>query len=143
VALEEAKKGWFKKGWFYEYKLMFSQEARIARKKNLKAEVTRGRFWELNQIRDNGGKLFECDQELIPVKEAISVPDLSGYLLNGKQTKLSDVLGGKTSVVTVCIREMARPMIRGWTDPVIEKFGTNPNVQVTPPTSPHPAPRHP
>ena len=134
MALVEAKKGWF-----YEMKLLFSSEARIARRKKLNEEVTRGRFWELNQIRDNGGKLFESDQELIPAKEAIPVPDLSGYMLNGKEKKLSDVLGGKTSIVTVCVRDMARPMIRGWVDPVIEKFGTNPHVQVTPPP-PHPTP---
>ena len=42
-----------KKGWFYEAKMLFSAQARIDRRKRLQEEITRGRFWELNQIKDN------------------------------------------------------------------------------------------
>jgi len=119
-----------KKGWFYEAKMLFSAQARIDRRKRLQEEITRGRFWELNQIKDNGGKLFECNQELIPSKEAVAAPNLSGFSLSGESTELSKLLAGKTSLVTVCVRDIARPMIAGWVDPVLQQYRDNPGVQV-------------
>ena len=59
-----------KKPWYYEMSVIFSKEAREERARRVKEEATRGRFAELNEIKENGGKLFEADMEPLSLTDA-------------------------------------------------------------------------
>lgn len=128
-----------KKPWYYEMSVIFSKEARQERARKLKEESTRGRFHgacrkapaciaqagasscahacscalscaELNEIKENGGKLFEADMDLLKLEDAraITFPDVDAWPLvvpgGGEPQSAESVsqrLAGKVSLVTV------------------------------------------
>eukprot|EP00292_Cryptomonas_paramecium_P000665 CAMPEP_0113688824 /NCGR_PEP_ID=MMETSP0038_2-20120614/16775_1 /TAXON_ID=2898 /ORGANISM="Cryptomonas paramecium" /LENGTH=215 /DNA_ID=CAMNT_0000609731 /DNA_START=79 /DNA_END=726 /DNA_ORIENTATION=- /assembly_acc=CAM_ASM_000170 len=119
-----------KKGVFYELGVIFSKEKRDERAKALQEEVDKGRFYELNELQATGGKLFEGTEKLVDAKSARNFPKLEGVKLTGDKTTSSDVLRGKVSLVTISLRDIARPMIPSWTKPFSDKFSSNQHVQV-------------
>eukprot|EP00961_Rhodomonas_salina_P136338 1834381-Rhodomonas_salina.1 len=120
----------FKRGWLYEFKMIFSKEAKAEREKKLKEDVNRGQFWELRELDDTGGKLFEADVGVLPAEKSVPFPSVDGFLLNGEKANTSDLLGGKVTLVTVCIRDMGRPMTDAWATLYRKEIGDQAGVQV-------------
>ena len=135
-----------KKPWYYEMSVIFSKEAREERARRVKEEATRGRFAELNEIKENGGKLFEADMDILKLQDpqALPFPDLDVWPLvaagdgaSGSALPISGRLAGKVTLVTVCVRDIARPMVNSWIDAFRASFPQKPagesRLQVIPP----------
>uniref|UniRef100_A0A7S0YHH3 Uncharacterized protein n=1 Tax=Hemiselmis tepida TaxID=464990 RepID=A0A7S0YHH3_9CRYP len=112
--------------------VIFSREGMERRNKALQEEVTRGQFFEVKELDKTGGKIFEADIDLIPSAEAITFPDITCTTLDGSEVSTHDVLGGKVTLVTVSLREFARPMVNTWTTHFHSKVGSNPHAQIVP-----------
>ena len=141
---EEAKK---KKGMFYELGVIFSKERAAERRAALKEEITRGQFHEIKELDKTGGKIFDANLDLIPEYESVVFPNFDAKTLDNQHVNAHQVLGGKVSLVTVSLREIARPMVNTWTTHFHSKHGSNPNAQVQsrqhPPLAPLcPSPLH-
>jgi hypothetical protein len=141
---EEAKK---KKGMFYELGVIFSKERAAERRAALKEEITRGQFHEIKELDKTGGKIFDANLDLIPEYESVVFPNFDAKTLDNKHVNAHQVLGGKVSLVTVSLREIARPMVNTWTTHFHSKHGSHPNAQVQslqhPPLAPpRPSPLH-
>jgi len=128
-----------KKPWYYEMSFIFSKGARQERARKLKEEATRGRFFELNEIKENGGKIFEADMDILDLDntQAIAFPDVEVWPLvtdAGEEAlttvSLSDKLAGKVSLVTVCARDIARPMVNTWVEAFSKKVSPNDRLQI-------------
>jgi hypothetical protein len=124
---EEAKK---KKGMFYELGVIFSKERAAERRAALKEEITRGQFHEIKELDKTGGKIFDANLDLIPEYESVVFPNFDAKTLDNQHVNAHQVLGGKVSLVTVSLREIARPMVNTWTTHFHSKHGSNPNAQV-------------
>ena len=92
------------KGIFYELGVLFSKERREQRNKALQEEVNRGRFYELNELKKTGGKLFESSEKLLPAPSSVSFPSIPGVQLLGQAQNSVEILRGKVTLVTVCLR---------------------------------------
>jgi len=119
--------------------VIFSKGARQERARKLKEEATRGRFFELNEIKENGGKIFEADMDILDLDntQAIAFPDVEVWPLvtdAGEEAlttvSLSDKLAGKVSLVTVCARDIARPMVNTWVEAFSKKVSPNDRLQI-------------
>lgn len=130
--LREEDKTKKRKGIFHELGVIFSKEKQEERSRQLKEEVTRGQFFEVKELDKTGGKIFEADTQLIPMHDerCVTFPNVDGKTLTNQQTSTDDILGGKVSLVTVSLREIARPMVNSWTTHFHSKLGHNPNAQV-------------
>ena len=92
------------KGWFYELGVLFSKEKRAERAKALQEEVNRGRFYELNELKATGGKIFESSDMLSPVAESKLFPGIMGVPLSEGGSASALQLRGKVTLVTICLR---------------------------------------
>jgi hypothetical protein len=92
------------KGFFYELGVLFSKEKRAERAKKLQDEVDRGRFYELNELKATGGKLFESSEKLLVAASSKAFPSIDGVQLLGQPQNSVTILRGKVTLVTVCLR---------------------------------------
>jgi hypothetical protein len=92
------------RGIFYELGVLFSKERREQRQKALQEEVNRGRFYELNELKTTGGKLFESSDRLLAATTSVSFPSMEGVQLLGQAQNSVETLRGKVSLVTICLR---------------------------------------
>ncbi len=92
------------KGFFYELGVLFSKEKRAERSKRLQEEVNRGRFYELNELKATGGKLFESSEKLLVAATSKPFPSVDGVQLLGQPQNSLTILRGKVTLVTICLR---------------------------------------
>jgi hypothetical protein len=92
------------KGFFYELGVLFSKEKRAERAKKLQDEVNRGRFYELNELKATGGKLFESSEKLLVAASSKQFPSFDGVQLLGQPQNSVTILRGKVTLVTICLR---------------------------------------
>jgi hypothetical protein len=93
------------KGFFYEIGVLFSKEKRAERAKRLQEEVNRGRFYELNELKATGGKLFESSEKLLVAASSKVFPSIDGVQLLGQPQNSVAILRGKVTLVTICLRQ--------------------------------------
>lgn len=101
-------------------------------------QLAKGYFFEVDEVRDTGGKLFECTRGLIPSKRAVDFPQLVATRPENKgEVKLLDALretdttqNNKNTLMGVYFRENAKSQLKSWTEGYLEKHGLDADLQV-------------
>ena len=107
--------------------------------------LAKGYFFAVDEVRDTGGKLFECSRGLIPTKIAVDFPQLAVTRPADKtEVRLLDALRGtntdtntktntgiirptpKNTLMGIYFRENAKSQLKSWTEGYTEKHGFDP-----------------
>ncbi|XP_065827990.1 uncharacterized protein [Oscarella lobularis] len=87
-----------------------SAEERRERRAQLKKELKKGYFADLEDFRKTGGKKFEAGSSLLPKQTSDKFPSLTGSTLSGRTIQFPNDMIGKTTVVLVSLRGIGQTM---------------------------------
>ncbi|KAG9296934.1 hypothetical protein G9A89_006889 [Geosiphon pyriformis] len=136
----------FKKNSFSEkIKNWFNKEKRKERWASLMQDYKTSYFQDHYDLRKTGVKLWEASTELIKADVCVNanlfnehkfqgkakfMPNINGRSLVEDNVNTTNLLRGKTSVVTICCNAFGEGQIRNFVDSFLETFHQHPRIQL-------------
>ncbi|OCB84881.1 hypothetical protein A7U60_g8103 [Sanghuangporus baumii] len=120
----------FRKSWRDETMELMNQDVRLARRKHIVKEATRGYFHDLNATRKHGGKTWIAPRTLIREDHALYFPDISGSCLAGSETvHTTNLCKGKVSVIAMLSTAISEEHVDSFVRETNEAFLSNPHYR--------------
>ncbi|CAG8555836.1 3083_t:CDS:10 [Ambispora leptoticha] len=91
-------------------------------------------FKDLAEIKREGDKLWEAIPVLIKEDKAKYMPNMKGRSLVKNNINTTEILLGKTSLVTFCFNKFGEDHVKTFTDPFLDAFSEHPSIQLVSPT---------
>eukprot|EP00884_Botryococcus_braunii_P006519 jgi/Botrbrau1/15869/Bobra.40_1s0053.1 len=108
---------------------VFSKEKMEERRQQLKEEMQRGYFDDFKDLRQNGGKTFVANNQLIPAKEAVHIPSIKVEDFGGNEEAFPPPRGTlKAALLCVAFRGGAETMLASWSEPFRRTFASRPGT---------------
>ncbi|THH06025.1 hypothetical protein EW145_g4364 [Phellinidium pouzarii] len=119
-----------RKSWRDDAMALMDQDVRLARRKHIVKEATKGYYSDLNAIRTHGGKTWIAPQTLVREDHALYFPDISGTTLLDKNiAHTTDICKGKVSVVAMLSTAISEEHIDSFVRETNEEFLSNPHYR--------------
>ncbi|OJA08408.1 hypothetical protein AZE42_00994 [Rhizopogon vesiculosus] len=118
------------KTWADTREELMDQETRLAQRKHLMKEATKGYFTDLNATRKHGGKTWIAPNVMIREDKALYFPNIIGSSLDRKSKKhTTSICEGRISVISMLSTRMSEIHVNGFTAPTNARFLSNPLYQ--------------
>lgn len=122
---------------------LISPEHRMASRKAIVKEATRGYFHDFHAIKSHGGKTWRAPNTLIKDDRSLYFPRIEGNRLSDKKkANTVDILRGKVSIVALLGSKLSEEHTKSFYETTMNTFGTHPKFQLVmvsqPPHPPQP-----
>ncbi|WWD18945.1 hypothetical protein CI109_103401 [Kwoniella shandongensis] len=115
------------KSWSQRKQELLDEDRHKAKRKALVKEATQGYFHDYNRAKGaGGGKLWIAPNVLIREDKALYFPDISGRSLLGQNVHSTDLLQGKTSLVSLISTRISEEHVQSFIQPVVEDVEGHP-----------------
>ncbi|KAK8854906.1 hypothetical protein IAR55_003645 [Kwoniella newhampshirensis] len=115
------------KTWSQRKQELLDENRHKAKRKALVKEATQGYFHDYNRAKGaGGGKLWIAPNVLIREDKALFFPDISGRSLLGTNVHSTDLLPGKTSLVSLISTRISEEHVQSFIQPVLEDVEGHP-----------------
>ncbi|KAI5119875.1 hypothetical protein M0805_008546 [Coniferiporia weirii] len=119
-----------RKSWRDETMALMDQDVRLARRKHIVKEATKGYYSDLNATRKLGGKTWIAPQTLIREDHSLYFPDISGTsLLNKDTVHTTDICKGKVSAVAMLSTAISEEHVDSFVRTTNEEYLSNPHYR--------------
>ncbi|KDQ58692.1 hypothetical protein JAAARDRAFT_34530 [Jaapia argillacea MUCL 33604] len=130
------------KSWTEKRNELMDQDKRLAQRKHLVKEASKGYFHDLNRTRHHGGKTWIAPNVLIREDKALYFPNIVGTTLDaGSKAHTTDLFKDRISVVGILSTAISQHQVAHCVEPVNSLFiptnSTSPTMSS--PTSPTPS----
>ncbi|OCF38696.1 hypothetical protein I317_07523 [Kwoniella heveanensis CBS 569] len=116
------------KTWAQRKEELLDDERHKAKRKALVKEATQGYFHDYNRAKvAGGGKLWIAPNVLIREDKALYFPDIQGRSLLGQDTHTTNLLKGKTTIVSLITTRLSEEHEQSFVQPVLEDVAGHPN----------------
>ncbi|WVQ99891.1 hypothetical protein IAU59_007034 [Kwoniella sp. CBS 9459] len=116
------------KTWAQRKEELLDDERHKAKRKALVKEATQGYFHDYNRAKVvGGGKLWIAPNVLIREDKALYFPDIEGRSLLGSSTHTTDLMRGKTTLVSVITTRLSEEHEQSFVQPVLEDVAGHPD----------------
>ncbi|KAJ1038963.1 hypothetical protein NDA11_004289 [Ustilago hordei] len=110
---------------------LISPEYRMASRKAIVKEATRGYFHDFHAIRSHGGKTWRAPNTLIKDERALWFPRIEGTRLSDKgKVNTVDMLRGKVSLVALLGSKISEEHTKSFYESTVATFGSHPRFQL-------------
>ncbi|TFK26552.1 F1F0 ATP synthase assembly protein Atp10 [Coprinopsis marcescibilis] len=109
---------------------LMDTDVRMAQRRHLIKEASKGYFHDLNMTRKHGGKTWIAPKVLIREDKALYLPNISGKsLLDASVKNTTELCYGKVSVVAMLGTKISEHHAKAFTDLTNSRFTSNPHYQ--------------
>ncbi|WVF72652.1 hypothetical protein IAT40_007470 [Kwoniella sp. CBS 6097] len=116
------------KSWNQLKQELMDDERHREKRKALVKEATQGYFHDYNRAKvAGGGKLWIAPNVLIKDERALHFPNIEGRSLLGKDTHTTDLLRGKTTIVSIITTRLSEEHEQSFVQPVLEDVAGHPD----------------
>ncbi|CAG8517386.1 10318_t:CDS:2 [Ambispora gerdemannii] len=119
-------------GWLANREEMVQRN--LEQRQKLYEEFKTPYFKDLAEIKREGDKLWEANSVLIRENKAKYMPNMKGRSLAKNNTDTTELLLGKTSLVTFCFNRYGEDHVKTFADPFLDAFSGHPSIQLVTPT---------
>ncbi|WFD19487.1 Mitochondrial ATPase complex subunit atp10 [Malassezia caprae] len=117
--------------WGEKHAEWFNRDARLAKRRMIIKEATRGYFHDFHEIRSHGGKTWRSPNTMIRADKSLYFPDIAGTCLADKSKKhTADMLYDRVSIVTMLTSKVSEEHTRSFYEAALERFRTHPRFQL-------------
>ncbi|WFD23104.1 Mitochondrial ATPase complex subunit atp10 [Malassezia equina] len=127
--------------WSEKHAEWFNRDARLAKRKMIIKEATRGYFHDFHEIRSHGGKTWRSPSTMIRADKALYFPNVTGTCLADKSKKYTaDMLYDRVSIVAMLTSKVSevgtttrahvQEHTRSFYEAALERFRDHPRFQL-------------
>lgn len=110
---------------------LVSTEHRMATRKAIIQQATRGYFHDFHAIKSHGGKTWRAPNTLIKSSRSLYFPKFTGSRLSDKaKCNTVDILRNKISVIALLGSKISEEHTKSFYQPTLDTFATHPNFQL-------------
>lgn len=111
-------------------KALMDQDVRLAERRHLIKEASKGYFHDMNMTRKHGGKTWIAPKVLIREDKALYLPNISGKSLADKMKKNTTTMCfGRITVLAMLGTQISELHVKGFVDATNARFSSNPLYQ--------------
>lgn len=127
--------------WSERREKLISHDHRMASRKAIVKEATRGYFHDFHAIKSHGGKTWRAPNTLIKDDRALWFPRVEGTRLSDKnKVNTVDMLRGKVSIIALLGSKISEEHTRSTYKQALDTFATHPAFQLVQVSPPKPSP---
>ncbi|KAF9530283.1 F1F0 ATP synthase assembly protein Atp10 [Crepidotus variabilis] len=109
---------------------LLDQDARMAQRRHLVNEASKGYFHDMNMTRRNGGKTWIAPRVLIKEEKALYLPNIHGKsLVGGERKNTTDLMPGKVSLLGMLGTRVSEAHVQSFTATTYARYSSNPFFQ--------------
>jgi ATPase complex subunit ATP10 len=106
------------------------QDTRMAHRRHLIKEASKGYFNDLNATRRNGGKTWVAPSVMIREDKALYFPNVTGVNLDQSEKRDTAVMcSGRVSVIAMLSTAMSEVHAKGFVEPTLQRYRSHPSFQ--------------
>ncbi|CDR88354.1 related to ATP10-F1F0 ATPase complex assembly protein [Sporisorium scitamineum] len=110
---------------------LVSPEHRMASRKAIVKEATRGYFHDFHAIKSHGGKTWRAPNTLIKSDRSLYFPKFTGTRLSDKaKTNTVDMLRNKISIIALLGSKISEEHTKSFYSPTLHQYASHPNFQL-------------
>ncbi|KAG5733248.1 hypothetical protein E4T56_gene20852 [Termitomyces sp. T112] len=110
--------------------ILTDSDARIAHRRHLIKEVSKGYYYDMNMTRKHGGKTWIAPKSLILENKALYLPNVKGRSIDtGEEKNTTIMCFGRITVLSMLGTRMSEVHSRGFVTPTHERYSSNPLYQ--------------
>ncbi|PWZ00078.1 hypothetical protein BCV70DRAFT_226730 [Testicularia cyperi] len=117
--------------WSERKAVLLSQEHRMASRRSIVEQATRGYFHDFHAIKSHGGKTWRAPPTLIKSERALWFPRITGVRLSDKQkTNTISMTRNKVSVVAILNSKISEEHAKSFYQDTVSTFSSHPQFQL-------------
>ncbi|RIA99589.1 ATP10 protein [Glomus cerebriforme] len=116
--------------WSEKLKYFFSVESNVKTREYLIKEYQKSYWQGFNELRIQGEKLWEANEEVIKADKALYMPNINARSLLKTNIDTMNLLRDKTTLLAVFFNQFGEIQVKSFIEPFLTEFSTRPKIQL-------------
>ncbi|CAG8441654.1 16409_t:CDS:2, partial [Acaulospora morrowiae] len=117
-------------GWIERFKNIFDAEKNRENREKLLKEYNTPYWKDFDELRKEGGKLWEAETELVNAQKALYMPNIKARSLSKSAIDTTDLLEGHTTLVAIFFNQFGENHTQTFIKPFLDEFSDHDKIQL-------------